>query len=58
MSRYPLASENKAVCHKAKIIPLQQVTEGQAITGQIGLEEENLEDSVIIGAYDNGMLWN
>ena len=41
------------------IISLDQVTEGQACTCEIGLKSVNdLDRPLTIGACDNGMLWN
>jgi Nucleoside-diphosphate-sugar pyrophosphorylase involved in lipopolysaccharide biosynthesis/translation initiation factor 2B, gamma/epsilon subunits (eIF-2Bgamma/eIF-2Bepsilon) len=43
---------------KAKIVVIDQVTQGQACTCEIGLQGEDLESPLFIGACDNGMLWD
>ncbi|MEM9103096.1 MAG: NTP transferase domain-containing protein [Pseudomonadota bacterium] len=40
------------------VISINQVTEGQAITCQLGLEGVDENASLTIGACDNGMLWD
>lgn len=41
-----------------RIVPLSQVTEGQAVTCNIGLQDISDESSLVIGACDNGMLYS
>ena len=58
LENYPLEQEIKTEFPEAKIISLNQVTEGQACTCEIGLKDEDLEKPLLIAACDNGMLWN
>ncbi len=55
---YPLEKEIKKVYPNSKIVKLDKVTEGQAITCRIGLEGEDSESPLLIAACDNGILWN
>ena len=41
-----------------KIITLNKVTDGQAVTSNLGLFAEDEEKSLFIGATDNGMIYN
>ena len=43
---------------EAKIISIDEVTEGQAITCSLGLINVNPESSLLIAATDNGMIYN
>lgn len=58
LQRYPLEENLKKDYPNAKIISLQQITEGQACTCELGLESEDLEQPLMIGACDNGMLYD
>ncbi|MFC4722889.1 sugar phosphate nucleotidyltransferase [Geojedonia litorea] len=58
LKNYPLEKEIRQEFPDSKIISLNQVTEGQACTCELGLEGENLEKPLLIAACDNGMLWN
>jgi len=58
LDSYPLEVEIKKVYGEAKIVRLDEVTEGQAITCELGLGGENPESSLLIAACDNGMLWD
>lgn len=58
LDNYPLEDEIKKVHPDAKIIRLDQVTEGQAITTSLGLEGEDENSPLLVAACDNGMLWN
>lgn len=58
LAKYPLAEEIQNVYPDAKIVTVESLTEGQASTCELGLEYINAEDSLLIGACDNGMLWN
>jgi NDP-sugar pyrophosphorylase family protein len=40
------------------IIPLEKVTEGQAATCELGLKGQDLGAPLLIGACDNGGIWN
>lgn len=42
--------------HGSKIISLDHVTEGQAITASLGIQEEDMERPLLIAACDNGLL--
>ena len=42
----------------AKIVTISEVTKGQAITCSLGLQGEDLDAPLMIGACDNGMLWD
>ena len=55
---YPLKDILKNEFGNCKIIPINEVTEGQAITCSLGLEDADLESSLLIAATDNGMLYN
>jgi len=55
---YPLASAITKAYPNAKIVRIDSVTEGQACTCEIGLKDEDLESPLLIGACDNGMLWD
>lgn len=58
LDAYPLAETLKSSFPGAKIIPLSGVTEGQAITCSLGLNDENEDQSLLVAATDNGMLYN
>jgi len=58
IKQYPLKDAIRAVYPISKIISLNKITEGQACTCELGVEQENMESSLLIGACDNGMLWN
>lgn len=53
---YPLENELKAVYPNAKIIGLNEVTQGQACTCEIGLRGEDINKPLFIGACDNSMI--
>jgi len=55
---YELASAVTTAYPNAKIARIDSVTEGQACTCEIGLQGEDLESPLLIGACDNGMAWN
>ena len=42
----------------AKIVTLDAVTEGQACSAMHGITEADMQRPLLIGACDNGMLWN
>ncbi|QQR49842.1 NTP transferase domain-containing protein [bacterium] len=58
LEHYPLEQAIKKDYPNAVIKKLDQVTQGQACTCEYGLQGINPEKSLIIGACDNGMLWN
>ncbi|MGB5238093.1 MAG: sugar phosphate nucleotidyltransferase [Flavobacteriaceae bacterium] len=58
LSDFPLAETLEAQYPGSKIIGLDHITQGQACTCEIGLKGEDPEAALLIGACDNGMLWN
>lgn len=58
LDKYPLESAIKKVYPDGKIVALNKTTEGQACTCQIGLENEDLDNPLLIAACDNGMLYD
>lgn len=58
LQQYPLESAIKKGYPNAKVVSLDKVTEGQACTCELGLEGENENVSLLIGACDNGVLFN
>lgn len=58
LSSFPLAERIEENYPGSKIIGIDQVTEGQACTCEIGLEGEDPEAALLIAACDNGMLWD
>ncbi|MEW9501058.1 NTP transferase domain-containing protein [Jeotgalibacillus marinus] len=58
LHRYELEKCITSFYEKTEILSIKQLTEGQAKTCEIGLENINLEDSLLISACDNGVLWN
>ncbi|SCW85532.1 NDP-sugar pyrophosphorylase, includes eIF-2Bgamma, eIF-2Bepsilon, and LPS biosynthesis proteins [Paenibacillus tianmuensis] len=58
LGKYPLAEELKREYSDAKIVSIDQITEGQACTCELGLQDIDLEAPLLIGACDNGMVWD
>ncbi len=58
LEKFPIKKEIRKVYSQAKIVSLDKITEGQACTCELGLQGEDLEAPLFIGASDNGMLWN
>ena len=58
LEKYPLESAIKTVYPESKIVTLNKITEGQACTCEIGLENENPDSPLLIAACDNGILYN
>ncbi len=58
IDKYPLKEELQKVYPNSKIISLDKVTEGQACTCEIGLENEDLDKPLFIGACDNSMIYD
>ncbi|MBL7196559.1 MAG: NTP transferase domain-containing protein [Candidatus Omnitrophica bacterium] len=58
LDQHPLENEIRKVYPDSKIVRIDEITEGQACTCEIGLKEEDLESSLLIAACDNGMLWD
>ncbi len=55
---YPLEETLKSEYPNSKVISINEVTEGQAITCSIGLKDINEDKSLLISATDNGMIYN
>lgn len=58
LDNYPLENEIRKEYIDAKIVGIDMITEGQACTCEIGLQDEDMESPLLIAACDNGMLWN
>ena len=58
LKHYSLENILKAEYNNCKIVAIDEVTEGQAITCQIGLKDVDDDASLLIGATDNGMIYN
>lgn len=58
LDSYPLEKALKTEYPESKIIPINEVTEGQAITCSLGLEDVDESKSLLIAATDNGMIYN
>lgn len=58
LEQFPLELELKNEFPDAKIVVVDGLTEGQACTCEVGLTEIDSNAPLLIGACDNGMLWN
>ncbi|MEO5357666.1 MAG: NTP transferase domain-containing protein [Nitrospirae bacterium YQR-1] len=58
LSNFPLAETIEKYYPGAKVVSVDKVTEGQACTCEIGLSGEPLQLPLLVGACDNGMLWD
>jgi NDP-sugar pyrophosphorylase family protein len=58
LDNYPLEKTLKEQFSNAKIISINEVTEGQAITCSLGLKDADEKASLFIAATDNGMIYN
>ncbi|MGE4457260.1 MAG: NTP transferase domain-containing protein [Arcobacteraceae bacterium] len=58
LENYPLEETLKYEYPNAKIISIDEVTEGQAITCSLGLKNVDENSSLLIAATDNGMIYN
>ena len=58
LDKYSLNNTLKKEYPNSQIIPLNQITEGQAITCSLGLQDAKNSDSLLIAATDNGMIFN
>ncbi len=58
LDNYPLAKALQDEYRECKIVPISEVTEGQAITSKLGLENIDENKSLLIAATDNGMIYN
>jgi NDP-sugar pyrophosphorylase family protein len=58
LEKYSLEQVLKNEYKHAKIIAIDEVTQGQAITCSLGLKDVDENSSLLIGATDNGMIYN
>ncbi|UKJ08242.1 NTP transferase domain-containing protein [Solitalea lacus] len=58
LNNYPLEKALKSEFPDSKIIAINNVTEGQAITCNLGLKEVDENSSLLIAATDNGMIYD
>lgn len=58
LDSYPLEEVLKEEFPSSKIIAINEVTEGQAITCELGLKDVDPDASLLIAATDNGMIYN
>ncbi|MGN7808431.1 NTP transferase domain-containing protein [Flavobacterium sp. 22076] len=58
LDSYPLEEVLKEEFPSSKIIAINEVTEGQAITCDLGLKDVDPDASLLIAATDNGMIYN
>ena len=58
LNDYPLKEVLLDEYPEAKIVPIKEVTEGQAITCALGLKDVNNYSSLLIAATDNGMIYD
>jgi len=58
LENYPLEKVLKKEFPSSKIIAIDEVTEGQAITCSLGLKDVDLNSSLLIAATDNGMIYD
>lgn len=56
--KYPLEKALKTEYPSAELVAIETVTEGQAITCSLGLDNVPVSAPLLIGATDNGMLYN
>ena len=58
VDEYGIEKELKNNDKKAQVKVISEVTEGQAITCELGLENIDDNSPLLIGACDNGAIWN
>jgi len=58
MEAYPLRKEIENAYPEARIVRIDEATEGQAITCSLGLKDVEESASLLIGAVDHGMLYD
>jgi len=58
LKNYPLEETLKVEYPDAKIVAIDEVTDGQAITCSLGLKEVDKNASLLVAATDNGMIYN
>jgi NDP-sugar pyrophosphorylase family protein len=58
LQNYPLKKILKNEFINPKIVSLENVTQGQAITCSLGLKNEDVNSSLLVAATDNGMIYD
>lgn len=58
LNRYDLEKSIRLYDEKAEIFSINQITEGQAKTCEVGMGRIDPESSLLISACDNGVIWN
>lgn len=58
LKNYPLEKTLKSEYQNSKTISINKVTAGQAITCSLGLKDVDINSSLLIGATDNGMIYD
>ena len=58
LANYPLENTLKNQYQDCKIVPIKEVTVGQAITCNLGLDGVDENKSLLVAATDNGMIYN
>ena len=58
LDNYPLEKTLKNEYPDSKVIAINEVTKGQAITCSLGLKDSDMNTSLLIAATDNGMIYN
>lgn len=58
LQKYPIQKTLETAFENVKVVGIEGVTEGQAITVSLGLGEEDLDKPLFIAASDNGMLYD
>ena len=58
LENFPLENTLKNEYPDTTIVPINKVTEGQAITCSLGLKDVSKKASLLVAATDNGMIYN
>ena len=58
LKNYPLKKILKDEFINSKIVSLEDVTQGQAITCSLGLKNEDVNSSLLVAASDNGIIYD
>ena len=58
LDNYPLENTLKSEYPNASIVAINEVTQGQAITCSLGLQNADEKASLLVAATDNGMIYN
>ena len=58
LENYPLEKSLKNEYPDSKVIAINEVTKGQAITCSLGLKDSDMSVSLLIAATDNGMIYD